>query len=115
MVWSDDGRAECDHCNRVYRGRLWSKADFKATGVIWCNKINGVNRCFCAFCLLTQDHECESLPRSLQRSLSCVFVSIIIPCVASIAGRWLWRSDNMPVSRMVNRSFLCPEGVQPDA
>ena len=70
MVWSDDGRVECDHCHRVYRGRLWRKVEFKETGVVWCNRINGVNRCFCAFCLLTQDRGCDLLPPSWQRSIS---------------------------------------------
>ena len=73
MVWSDDGRVECDHCHRVYRGLVWRKAEFRGTGVVWCNRINQVNRVFCSFCLLTQDRGCDSLGRSWHRSISIFF------------------------------------------
>ena len=95
MVWSDDGRVECDHCHRVYRGRVWRKAEFRGTGVVWCNRINQVNRVFCSFCLLTQDRVCDSLARSWHRSIS-IFFFPVIPCLSSLAGRWLRRADTCP-------------------
>ena len=110
MVWSDDGRVECDHCHRVYRGRVWRKAEFRGTGVVWCNRINQVNRVFCSFCLLTQDRVCVTHWLEVGTVLFRFFFSVI-PCLSSLAGRWLRRADNMPVSGMVNRSFDCPGRV----
>ena len=119
MVWSDDGRVECDHCHRVYRGRVWRKAEFRGTRVVWCNRINQVNRSFCAFCLLTQDRGSHSLARSWHRSISCFFFpsSRVFPPwqdvgygVQTTCPFPEWSTDLLTVQAECNRML---EGVAP--
>ena len=119
MVWSDDGRVECDHCHRVYRGLVWRKAEFRGTGVVWCNRINQVNRVFCSFCLLTQDRVCDSLARSWHRSISIFFFpsSPVFPPLQDVGYGVQttcpfpeWSTDLLTVQAECNRML---QGVAP--
>ena len=142
MVWHQDGRVVCDHCHRTYRGQIWRKAEFRGTGVVWMSRINQINRCFCSFCLLTQDCGCLCFRRKCDVFISRLFFSreyidfktvgmslfvasvtfsfreLCLPESISIsfaAGGWSRCPNDMPLPRVANRSADCSGRMQPEA